>query len=91
MSGVEAVCSGVAISVPSAHARYRQPRVGRHQQRHVRPSLCVPDVGLDASGVGVVVAHTTGVVAVHDAVDEVIIEPVVQVDEQLPHLFVDAH
>ena len=59
-----------------------------HQQRHLRPALSVPDVGLDAGRVGVVVAHTARVVGVDDVVDEVVVEPVVQVDEQLPDLLV---
>lgn len=48
-------------------------------------------MGLNAGRVGVVVAHTTWVVVIHNAVDEVVVETVVEVDEQLADLFVGAH
>ena len=46
---------------------------------------------LDTGGVGVFITHTAGVVVIHDAVDEVVIKAVVEIDEQLADLFVDAH
>ena len=89
VSGVEAVCSGVAtVRAVGAGAVAAGLDVRGHQQRHLRPGLGVPDVRLDAGGVGVVVAHAARVVAVDDPVDEVVVEPVVQVDEQLPDLLV---
>jgi hypothetical protein len=48
-------------------------------------------VSLDTGRVGVVLAHTTGVIGVDDVIDEVVAEPVVQVDEQLTDLLVLSH
>jgi hypothetical protein len=61
------------------------------QQGNLRPGLSVPDMCLDTCRVRVVVAHPAGVVGIHDLIDEGVVEPVVQVDEQLPDLLVLIH
>jgi hypothetical protein len=49
------------------------------------------DVSLDAARIGVVVAHPSGVIGVDHLIDKSVVEPVVQVDEQLPDPLVFVH